>query len=161
MTVIINCLEKDIEDFLSDNKNLEEYLGLKFLNRQYQINKFFIDILAYNKFEKCFYIIELKKTNLDANALVQALRYQRLLRIKYKNKHKFKILLIGSSLCEELFYCIHSYSLIEENEDICYTLYHFDLKDGISFNYINREQKNIEKELEEELRERSLCQKDL
>lgn len=156
MAITINCTEKDIEDFLADNKNLEEYLGLKFLSRQFQINKFFIDILAYNKSEKCFYIIELKKDNLNANALVQAVKYQRLMKFNYKNKHKFKILLIGTNLCEDLYYCVHSYLKFEENEDISYTLYDFVINKGISFNFINREQAKIERTLEG-----ALCQKDL
>lgn len=148
MAINIDCTEKDIEDLLSYPHSLEAYFGLRYINRQVKIWKFFIDILAYSPDEKCFYIIELKKGEITAKALAQAIRYQRLLNIKYKGKHKFKILLVGENLHEELHYCVTNYEAGINNSEYNYSLYAFEIMSGISFSYYNKEQKHIQKILE-------------
>lgn len=146
MSITISCDERDIEDFLCTDNNLEEYLDLKYVDNQVKIDRFFIDILAYSKYEKCFYIIELKKDELNARAFAQALKYIRLMNIRYKNKHKFKMLLIGHDLNDELFYNVELYNAEyrTKNYPYLYTLFHYNFQDGISFSYMNKAQYNIQ-----------------
>lgn len=148
MSITINCDERDIEDFLCSEDYLKVYLNLKYIDHQVKIDKFFIDILAYNKIEKCFYIIELKKDELNARAFIQALKYLKLMDIRYNHKHKFKMLLIGRNLNEELYYNVQTYNMFDDNNyPFLYTLYDYNFEEGISFNYINIEQKKIQDEL--------------
>lgn len=151
MTITLNFDEKDIEDFLCKNNNLKFYFpDLKFIARQVKIDKFFIDILAYNKYDKCFYIIELKKGELNANAYTQAIKYKNLMSLKYKYKHKFKIILIGEKLNENLFYIINYYNFSHPYHcNNTYTLYEFDLENGISFCSYDTLQLQIESYLNE------------
>ena len=148
MAITINFEEKDIEDFLCDNDNLESYLGLKFIKRQVKIDKFYIDILAYSKPEKCFYIIELKKDDLNSKAFVQALKYLRLMNRRYKYKHKFKMLLVGHDLSEELYYNVEKYDIFGNSDyPFLYTLYHYTFNSGISFEYYDKYQFEIENKI--------------
>lgn len=158
MSIQINCDEKDIEDFLCTDNNLEKHLGLKYINRQVPISKFFMDILAYSKTEKCFYIIELKKGDLNSKAFTQAFKYAKLMALKYKNKHKIKILLIGENLNEDLYYCVKNYNIFDSLTDnyYFYTLFHYSFTNGISFNYHNIQQYKIQEMLED-----AECLKDL
>lgn len=141
--ITINFKEKDIEDFLCKDKNLENYLDLKFVARQVEIFGFYIDILAYSIREQCFYIIELKKDLLDDKAFVQATKYRNLMDAKYKFKHKFKTLLIGQNLSEDLFYVIDLYDSSRptlQNNDF-YTLFNYTFDNGIGFNWHTTKEK--------------------
>ena len=145
--ITLNYLEEDIEDFLKKGINLETYLGLKFINSQVPIDKYFIDILAYNKKEKCFYIIELKKNDINSKAFTQGLKYLNLMQWKYPTKN-FKLLLIGNDLNEDLYYCVKFYDEFKENNaKFLYTIFQIDLTKGIGFNYFNKIQRLIENSL--------------
>jgi RecB family endonuclease NucS len=115
MAIEIDFTEKDIEDYLCKSGNLMKHLCLRFVARQVDIFGFCIDILGYNEIEESFYIIELKKGNLDTKAFTQIYKYYRLLNIKYnsrKNKyHNFKMLLIGQHLSSELVGVLNNYSI--------------------------------------------------
>lgn len=149
MSITINFDEKDIEDFLCTEDHLEKYLGLKYVNRQVNIDKFFIDILAYSPREKCFYIIELKKDELNAKAFVQALKYHKLMSYAYKHKHKFKVLLIGKNLNEDLHYLTTLFDYPPNKRDFLYILYSYTFENGIAFNTYNIAQAEIQEHLEE------------
>lgn len=150
MAITIQFEEKDIEDYLCACGL--EYLGLKFIARQAKIDKFFIDILAYNKKDKCFYILELKRHVIDSKAFTQALKYHKLMTYKYNGRHKFKTLLIGENLSEDLYYLVSLYNSmpwIKNKHNFLYCLFGYDFQNGINFNIYNTEQNKIEKYLEE------------
>lgn len=150
----INFQEKELEDFLCDGGrkgNLLKYLGLELIARQFQIDNNFIDILAYSKYDKSFVIIELKRNNLDYNAYFQCLKYIQ----KFKHKYyKFNVigLLIGQKLSNELediIYFINpktnTIKDVKNISTIFYNLFNLDFKNGISFNYYNVNQYNIQR----------------
>ena len=145
MTISIDFDEKDIEDYLCTDGNLFKHLDLKLIARQVKIFDFYIDILAYSKLEKCFYIIELKKNDLNAKAYAQVKKYKRLLEIKYFKKHNFKTLLIGQNLAEELFFLVENYQRSKdeylENINDYYALFNYDFESGISFAWFNKQQR--------------------
>lgn len=150
MTLELNFAEKDIEDFLCFKDNLQEYLGLKYIKRQFPLYNSFVDVLAYKKEEKCFYIIELKKDKLDSRAFVQALKYYKLFKIKYKNKHNVKILLIGRNLEDSLLEVVEYFGSENIlNLPFLYTLYDFTFKEGVSFSWYDRAQAEISKILKD------------
>ena len=174
----INLSEKELEDFLCSNNNLEKYLGLKFIARQVSIPPVgIIDILAYHKESKCWVIIELKKDSLDALAFCQLSSYLNYYRktksfIDYKNfqrKREFCGLLIGQNLDSNLVKCVNYYAGI--NCDIInYRLFSATLENGIQFTWRNSEQMDIENSLVEILYKNDskhnnileeLCNKDL
>ena len=158
MTISLSFDEKDIEDFLCEGDNLELYLNLRFVARQVEIFGFRIDILGYNRLDKCFYIIELKKDELNSKAFAQAFKYFRLMNIKYNiktgEKHRFKILLVGQNLNSELVGVTANYiQCSESNATYLYTLFSYDFADGICFNYRNKEEKIFDNNLQEYLNE--------
>lgn len=151
----INLSEKELEDFLCSNNNLDEYLGLKFIARQVSIPPVgIIDILAYHKECKCWVIIELKKDLLDTSAFCQLSSYLNYYRttksyIKFKNfrrERKFCGLLIGRNLDSNLIKCVNYYAGVN-CEIINYRLFSATLENGINFTYYNEEQENIENSL--------------
>jgi hypothetical protein len=150
MAITIQFEEKDLEDYLCECGL--EYLELKFIARQVKIDKFFIDILAYSKKEKCFYILELKRNLIDSKAFTQAFKYHTLMTYKYNGRHKFKTLLIGENLSEDLFYILSFYNSMpwgENKNNFLYCLFGYDFENGINFNTYNTLQGKIEKYLEE------------
>lgn len=150
MTVEVSYAEKDIEDFLCEDKNLEKIFDFRFIDRQFKIYDFFIDILAYSRIEHCFYIIELKKDELDSKAYTQLIKYLILMQHKYKTTHSFKGLLIGKELNDDLHYIVEFYNKynLSGNRLIKYNLFNFTLKEGISFNWQNKEERKIKRSLE-------------
>lgn len=151
----INLSEKELEDFLCSDNNLEKYLSLKFIARQVSIPPIgIIDILAYHKESKCWVIIELKKDSLDTSAFCQLSSYLNYYRktksfIDVKNFHKerkFCGLLIGSSLDINLIKCV-DYSDFSCHV-ITYRLFRFTLENGIKFSYCNPEQLSLQNKLD-------------
>lgn len=162
----INISEKQLEDFLCFGKNLEKYLGLKFIARQVSIPPAgIIDILAYNKQSKCFVIIELKKDLLDTSALIQGMAYlkyyQDIRKLNYfkkefgetKNrKRNFSLLLIGKNLDNNLIKIItHLYDQELEDNKIYYKLFGLNILSGINFNFYNQSQEDYNDELMEQM----------
>ena len=79
------------------------------------------------------------------------------MKLKYKNKHNIKVLLIGENLNEDLYYCVNHYGLFENHiGDYLYTLFNYSFSEGISFNYHNVQQYELQHILGDEK-----CQKDL
>jgi hypothetical protein len=166
----INISEKQLEDFLCFGKNLEKYLGLKFIARQVSIPPAgIIDILAYNKQSKCFVIIELKKDLLDTSALIQGMAYlkyyQDVRKLNdFKNyfkkefgetknrKRSFSLLLIGKNLDNNLIKII-DYLDEQELQDnkIYYKLFGLNILSGIDFNFYNQNQENYNDALMEQM----------
>lgn len=157
----INLSEKELEDFLCSNNNLEKYLGLKFIARQVSIPPVgIIDILAYHKESKCWVVIELKKDLLDASAFCQLSSYLNYYKktksfINYKyfqRERKFCGLLIGSNLDENLYKCVNLYNSYNEYIDdslINYCLFSATSENEIEFIWYNSDQQNIENSLVE------------
>lgn len=156
----IDLSEKQIEDFLCEDNNLEKYLGLKFIARQVAIPPVgIIDILAYNKQTKTWVIIELKKDNLDESAFCQLFGYVNFLKqTKYKDifgeitQHKFVGLLIGKHLNDKLNKIVKIY-----NEDVLdpedtfsglfYKLFNFTLTNGFELSWYNQNQFETQEEI--------------
>ena len=148
----INLSEKELEDFLCSNNNLEKYLNLKFIARQVSIPPVgIVDILAYHKESKCWVIIELKKDSLDASAFCQLSSYLNYYKktksfINYKyfqRERQFCGLLIGNDLDSNLIKCVDYYSGVNCNI-INYRLFSATLENGIQFDWYNNEQQDIE-----------------
>lgn len=155
----INISEKELEDFLCFGKNLEKYLGLKFVARQVQIPPAgIVDILAYDKKSKCFVIIELKKDLLDTNALIQGMAYlryyQEIKKLNYftmSRKRNFSLLLIGKNLDNNLIKIIeHLYHQGLEDNKIYYKLFGLRISSGINFDFYNVDQETYNDKLEQE-----------
>lgn len=156
----IDWVEKDIEDYLckpidnfkrttkiTDISGCENFV---IIGRQVKILNFIIDILAYDTINKNFFILELKKNNIDINAYMQALKYLKILQAKHL-KNNINILLIGQNLDENLYYTVNrivTYSGVEKNE-VFYSLYAVDFEHGIDFNYYNVHQEKIRNNLKE------------
>ena len=167
----INFSEKELEDFLCNGGrkgNLKKYLNLEFISRQVNCSTGIIDILAYSKIKKSFIIIELKKDNLDYKAFFQAHKYLRAFDYKYnccekillknkfgkeylKRKKRFILLLIGRNLSDELYYSVDHYeedsefSTNEPESNIFqYALFGFNFRNGISFDWYNKVQEEID-----------------
>lgn len=156
MTIEINFLEKDIEDYLCEPDNLMKHFNLRFVARQVEIFGFRIDILAYNEAEKSFYIIELKKDILDAKAFTQVYKYYKLMNVKYNynkknNYHNFKMLLIGQHLSSELVGVLNNYSRYSEPSScaLLYSLFNYDFDSGISFSWYSKEEREFSNNLRE------------
>lgn len=146
----ITFSERELEDFLCTGKNLEKYLGLKFVARQVNIAPAgIIDILAYHKQSKTWVIIELKKDIIGDGALLQILSYLNYYKatnpeFEYKDflrKRKFSGLLVGSSLDHNSNFIrkilCSKHSLSHREGAICYTLFRINLETGISFDYMS------------------------
>lgn len=117
MAIEIKMDEKDLEDFLCKEGNLQKYIdkNLILLERQFpvtvynnstgsQIRTYYIDILAWNKWSKQLVVIELKKDDIDTHAINQSLRYKRILEgselcVDWVNK----LLMVGDCTCFSKF----------------------------------------------------------
>lgn len=153
----ITIYEEDIENYLSNPKNLKSQLDLEFIARQVEIPPLGrIDILAYSKYSKRFVIIEIKRNLLDQEALLQGLRYKNYYNstcnkidwTPYSKNRKFVLLLIGQDLHESLTGIVKHYDQDSMYQrDIYYTL--FSQKFGLEpkFNYLSVPQSDLEKEL--------------
>lgn len=145
----IQFSEKELEDFLCKDKNLEKYLGLKFVARQVNISPVgIIDILAYDKKAKCWVIIELKKANLDIYAYVQGMSYLNFYKktkseIEVKGlsrKRDFALLLVGDNVDSSIHKVVKHYNFHDEwiiSNETHYALFGVDFEKGIDFTYQN------------------------
>ena len=150
----ITFSERELEDFLCKDKNLQKYLGLIFVARQVRIEPMgIIDILAFDWDSKSWIIIELKKERLDLYALAQGLSYLNFYEKKsnYKDYYshsktrKFKLLLIGQTLDKSLEKVACYYDgCFDDNWSIYYKLFGIDFKSGISFDCQSLEQEAIQ-----------------
>ncbi len=149
----IQFSEKELEDFLCKDKNLEKYLGLNFVARQVTIEPMgIIDILGFSKSQKCWVIIELKKSLLDKDSIIQGLSYLNYYKSvsNYKDRFKdtseraFKLLLVGQNLDNSIKKIVHHYnSSFSRDWDIYYSLFSLKFDEGVSVNYYNVHQKEI------------------
>lgn len=156
----IEFSEKELEDFLCKDNNLEKYLGLKFIARQVNIAPAgILDILAYDENNKIWVIIELKKGLLDLTALAQGLSYLRFYQETKKDitnfktfqrSRKFCLLLIGSNLDNPLRKVVKNFSDYEsEDGKLMYSLFNMELESGVSFSFYNCEQNAYDKRLDD------------
>jgi len=150
----INFSERELEDFLCTGKNLEKYLGLKFIARQVSIPPAgIVDILAYSRDSDCFVIIELKKDLLDSNALLQGLAYLKYYQevrgfnfIHRRRLRKFCLLLVGQDLALDLIKVVSNaeYDCSFSNKEIYYKLFNINFERGIEFDYFSSNQRDYE-----------------
>lgn len=153
----IKIYEEDIENYLSNPKNLKSKLDLEFISRQVEIPPLGrIDILAYSKRSEKFVIIEIKRDLLDQEALLQGLKYKNYYNSTYNKidwnpcskKKKFSLLLIGQNLDESLAGIVRHYDQdYMYQRDVYYTL--FNQKFGLEpeFYYYSQPQRDLEMEL--------------
>ena len=146
--------ERELEDFLANEKNLLKYLGLRYIARQVKTKAGIIDILAYSKYSKSFVIIELKKDALEFSAYEQVHRYQHALNVAYntdykKKYKKFTKLIVGMSLHPHLYYLVKHYeSDCDYNQtDTYYALFGVSFDSPLSFTWYNPAQSEIEAEV--------------
>lgn len=170
----ITCLEKDIEDYLCTNNNLQKHLGLRLLAREYPTPTGLVDIIAYNNRTKRFVVIELKNDTLDYKDFFQLERYadyfkkKELVRAEVKDmsyfnakkngkqdyhakakcERKFDCLLIGKKLSSDLNYSVEHW---ENDSDIqrarmWYTCFGYNFNKPLSFDYYSPAQIKIEQE---------------
>lgn len=144
----INASEKTIEDILCDN--MDKFLNIKFVTRQFKTDSGIIDIIARDEQNKnIYYIIELKKGEIDTHAYAQVHRYCLFMNSCFnKGKRIFIPLLIGDDLADEIiknvYYFDNSYLTSSSIAKTFYSLYSFDIEEGIQFNYYNKEQLSYE-----------------
>ena len=133
----INASEDTVEQILKDN--CKKFLGLRFVDNQIQTPAGIIDILARHPQSGTYFVVEIKKDTLDTHALAQVLKYTKFMNTnKTKGgKRLFVPLLVGRHLSEELNKCVYHYESDDGHSahDIYYTLYGFDLMEGLLFNY--------------------------
>lgn len=156
----INCSEKDIEDFLCKENNLERHLGLRFLARQFTTPLGIVDIVAYNKNTKRFVIIELKKDALDSKAFFQMERYRHYFKTSehkkwfgappHKEERKFDCLLIGKDIAQDLYYSVEIWDCVDDLRyaSMWYTCFSYGFDTAIAFNYSQPGQRKIQDEFE-------------
>jgi predicted nuclease of restriction endonuclease-like (RecB) superfamily len=113
-------IEKDIENALISNLSnfmLELGKGFAFVARQKHIRTdtkdFFIDLVFYNYFLKCFILIDLKLGELSHQDIGQMDLYVRLFDDKYRTETDNPT--IGIILCSEKDEMIVKYSVLNEN----------------------------------------------
>jgi len=140
MAIKIEANEKDIEDILC--RHMDEFLGLRYVGRQINTPAGVVDILAKSPEKRVFYIIELKRGEINASAYAQVMRY-----CHYFNYNKtrcgrriFAPLLIGDHLAGEMQKNVKIYEQNGEGySPSCpvpeYTLFQFNPLSGISFSY--------------------------
>lgn len=141
--------EKELEDFLCRDGNLEEYLGLRFVARQVKTPNGIVDILAYNPDTKSFVIIELKRDQIDLAALVQITRYRHYFQSQRQPKHgmrgrNFQCLLIGKSLHSDLNFIVEYWESEHDYGRIFYRLYGIKFDQPLSFCWHSLNQRAIE-----------------
>ena len=149
--ITIQADEKDIEDILS--ARMKRHLGLKFLQRQVRTPAGIIDMLARGEEKNVYYVIELKKGEINPYTLVQALRYTMYLNsnLSKDGKRIFIPVLIGDSLNKEMERSV--VYLPDGGGDLegClysayYRIFDFDPDRGISFTFMNTAQERYEEE---------------
>lgn len=150
MTIKIEAAEKDIEDVLCNH--MRHYLGLRFIGRQINTPAGKIDILAKGP-HNLYYIIELKRGDVDASAYAQVMRYCHYFNYnKSKNgKRIFAPLLIGENLSGEMVKNVKNFDKGGEGFSVTcsipeYALFQFNPLSGISFSYYNAVQRTYEEE---------------
>lgn len=116
-------IEKDLEKALINNLSkfmLELGKGFAFVAQQKHIRTdtkdFFIDLVFYNYFLKCFVLIDLKLGELSHQDIGQMDLYVRLYEDKYKNEGDNPT--IGIILCSEKDETIVKYSILQENKQM-------------------------------------------
>jgi hypothetical protein len=161
----VQITERELEDWLCKDKNLEKRLGLRFVARQVNTDVGRVDILGYRKSLNRFCIVELKVGPIDADAYFQAKRYHHFFsnmksetayaRQKYPDcddyNHKkayreFDVLLVGASLDKKLDYSVkywkaNNYS--EYCQEYGYRLFSIDFDEGLSLTYSSISQQAI------------------
>ena len=156
----ITFSERELEDFLCTGKNLEKYLGLKFIARQVNIAPAgIIDILAYHCPTDTWIIIELKKDVLDLAALGQGLSYLNFYQetkkhvtdySSFQRSRKFTLLLIGNHLEPSLHKIVKNFSNNDPSDgDLMYCLFNIDFESGVSFKFYNKSQSCYESQIHE------------
>lgn len=181
----INFSEKELEDFLCKGKNLEKYLGLKFVGRQINTAVGIVDILACSPFKskifrwhneekvlgRQWYIIELKKGKIDPAAYFQVWRYKHYFDRVYNSGgsygcvRDFIPLLIGSNLDESLNYNVSHFRSSPKYETCqptgtYYTCFDYSFDRGITFTYCSASQEKIEEEFYEGIKDKYEAQYD-
>jgi len=152
--------EKELEDFLCSNNNLQKHLGLRLLARQFRTPVGVVDIIAYNNNTKRFVLIELKKDILNSEAYFQLERYRRYFVKKaqadFEEKEissmsaecrTFDCLLIGNTLAENLSYVTEYWeadSDLSEFNRVWYRCFNYSLEKAISFEYYSPMQREVE-----------------
>lgn len=116
-------LERDFEKSLINNLSnflLELGKGFAYVARQKHIRTetkdFFIDLVFYNYYLKCFILIDLKLGELTHQDIGQMDLYVRLFEDKYKNEGDNPT--IGLILCSEKDEAIVKYSVLNENNQM-------------------------------------------
>jgi len=142
--------ESDLEEAIINNLHmflLEIGKGFSFVARQkklqYKDKSFFVDLVFYNYYLKCFVLIDLKIGELSHQDVGQMDSYVRM----YEDLHKVEgdNPTIGIILCSEKNEAVARYSVLDDNKNIFASKYHLYLPS--------------EKELEIELmRERKLIE---
>jgi predicted nuclease of restriction endonuclease-like (RecB) superfamily len=116
-------VERDIESALIGNLSqflLELGKGFAFVARQKHVRTdtkdFFIDLVFYNYYLKCFVLLDLKLGELTHQDIGQMDLYVRLYEDKYKNEGDNPT--IGIILCSEKDETIVKYSILSENRNL-------------------------------------------
>lgn len=153
----IEVLEKDVENFLCKDGNLKKHLGIKFIANQFRTPVGVIDIVGYNVCTKRFVIIELKKDNLDVDALLQLTRYREYIEMKIQERntsilhknflnkinrsvidYKVDYLLLGRRLDSKLHSTVEYWDWdrdISLQFKMFYRIFNFTLESGVRFDY--------------------------
>jgi hypothetical protein len=106
----IELLESEVEDYIFEEQLLEEY-GIKCVKRQVNFGSAgIVDILGWDRHNKRWVIVEIKRDGLDTRAYAQGMRYRSWLSdyMSHRSCDRQKqyrepcMLLIGSTLHEDL-----------------------------------------------------------
>jgi hypothetical protein len=109
-TMKIELLESEVEDIIFEGQLLEDY-DIKCIKRQVKFGSAgIVDILGWDRYNKRWVIIEIKRDGLDARAYAQGMRYRSWLSkyMNYRSCERQKsynepyILLIGAGANEDL-----------------------------------------------------------
>lgn len=142
----IQFSERELEDFLSKDGNLEKYLGIKFISRQVKTPVGIIDIIGVHRTTFDWFIIELKKDKITPDAYFQIDRYYKY--FHHTKKKYFHRLLIGNGLDSTLNYSVSCYWRDLESYDPMeryYTVFGIDFDKPLSFAYGATGQMKIQK----------------
>lgn len=147
--------ESDLEEAIINNLRLfllEIGKGFSFVARQkklqYQDKQFFVDLVFYNYYLKCFVLIDLKIGELSHKDVGQMDSYVRMYEDLYKVDGDNPT--IGIILCSEKNEAVAKYSVLDDNKSIFTSKYHLYLpteKELIT--ELKRERKLIEQKLAE------------
>lgn len=106
----IKLTEKEVEDYIFEKQGLEQY-NIKCVGRQVQMGDAgIVDILGWDRENKTWVIIEIKRDGLDSKAYAQAMRYRSWLSyyMDYRSCESRKpfnepyVLMIGTSMSDDL-----------------------------------------------------------